>query len=141
VNPTPGNASRVFRALKVYGAPLHGATEQFFTERDTFLVIGVIPNRIDILKSIPGVEFEECWQARMTLDIGGVTAHFPAPEHLLAAKLAAGRPQDLVDATKLRKAIELKREQARNQGLAEEQAAPPPPEPGPKSKKGRKRGL
>ena len=37
VNPTPENASRVFKALKIYGAPLHGVTEQFFTDRDTFL--------------------------------------------------------------------------------------------------------
>src|SRR4051812_27255200 len=52
VNPTPENASRVFKAFKSFGAPLEGTTEQFFTERNTFMVIGVIPNRIDILKSI-----------------------------------------------------------------------------------------
>ena len=99
----------------------------------------MVPNRIDILKSIPGVEFEECWQARRTLDIGDVETHFPSPEHLLAAKLAAGRPQDLVDATKLKKAIELQRDQARKEGLAEEQAAPPP-EQKPEEKKGRNQG-
>src|SRR4051812_15566722 len=57
VNPTPQNASRVFKALKSFGAPLEGTTLQFFTDRNTFMVIGVLPNRIDILKSIPGVEF------------------------------------------------------------------------------------
>lgn len=115
VNPTPENAARVFNALRQFGAALHGATADFFTERDTFLVIGVVPNRIDILKSIPGVEFDECWQAKRTLDIGGTETHFPSPEHLLAAKLAAGRPQDLVDASKLKKAIELERKQALEQ--------------------------
>jgi len=74
-------------------------------------VIGVAPNRIDILKSISGVEFEACWKLKNTFDIGGITANFPSPEHLLAAKLAAGRPQDLVDATKLKKALELERRQ------------------------------
>ncbi len=45
VNPTPENARRVFEALKSFGAPLQGTTEQFFTERNTFMVVGVIPNR------------------------------------------------------------------------------------------------
>jgi len=137
VNPTPENASRVFRALKRFGAPLEGTTEQFFTERNTFMVIGAIPNRIDILKSIPGVEFKECWKARRTLDIGGVKAHFPSPEHLLAAKLAAARPQDLIDATKLKKAIELQRKQAMQKGRAREHPLPSP-EKKPERKKGRK---
>jgi hypothetical protein len=136
VNPAPENASRVFRALKRFGAPLQRTTEQFFTERNTFMVIGVIPNRIDILKSIPGVEFEECWQARRTLDIGGVKAHFPSPEHLLAAKLAAARPQDLVDAAKLKKAIKLQRKQAGTKGRASEQ-----PSPSPEKKTGHRKGL
>ena len=129
----------MFKALKRFGAPLEGVTPQFFTDRNTFLVIGVIPNRIDILKSIPGVEFEECWQARQTLDLGGVKVHFPSPEHLLAAKLAARRPQDLVDATKLKKAVELQREQARREGLTQEQASPAPGHE-PEQKKSRKRG-
>jgi hypothetical protein len=107
VNPTSENAVRAFSALKQFGALLHDATEHFFAEPDSFLVIGVVPNRIDILKSIPGVEFAECWVARRTLDIGGMQVHILSPEHLLAAKLAAGRPQDLVDAAKLRKAISL----------------------------------
>lgn len=139
VNPTSENARRVFEALKSFGAPLTGTTEEFFTERNTFLIIGVVPNRIDILKSIPGAEFEECWQAKRTLDIGGVKAHFPSPEHLLAAKLAAGRPQDLVDATKLKKAIDLQQEQARKEGLSKEQPAPPSGQE-PEQEKGRKRG-
>jgi hypothetical protein len=116
VNPTPANAKRVFGALKEYGAPLFETTEQFFTERDTFLVIGVSPNRIDILKSIPGVEFEACWRARRSIDIGGTTAHFPSLEDLVTAKVAAGRPQDLVDATKLKKALELHRGRAEARG-------------------------
>jgi hypothetical protein len=135
VNPTSENAQRVFDALRQFGAPLHETTAEFFTRRDTFLVIGVIPNRVDILKSIPGVEFEECWRSRRTLDLGGVQAHFPSPEHLLAAKLAAGRPQDLVDATKLKKAIEIQR----REDLAKERPTPPT-EQDPKQEKGRKRG-
>jgi hypothetical protein len=86
-------------------------TEESLTRKEDFLVIGVVPNRIDILKSIPGLEFERCWKNRRTLDIGGTTANFLDLEDLLTAKLAAGRPQDIVDAAKLKKALEVERKQ------------------------------
>ena len=109
VNPTPENAHLVYSALKEFAAPLFGTTEEFFTERDSFLMIGVAPNRFDILKSIPGVEFEACWANRQVFKIGGVNANFPSLENLLAAKIAAGRPQDLVDANHLKAALKLRR--------------------------------
>jgi hypothetical protein len=109
VNPTPENAKLVYSALKEFAAPLQGVTEAFFTEKDTFLVVGVAPNRFDILKALPGVEFNECWARRQSFDVGGVTANFPSLKDLLAAKIAAGRPQDLVDADKIRAALQVVR--------------------------------
>jgi hypothetical protein len=111
VNPTKENARRVYAALKAFGAPLFGTTQKTLTNKQDFLVIGVAPNRIDILKSIPGLGFRFCGKNRRTFDIGGTTANFLNLEDLLTAKLAAGRPQDLVDAAKLRKALELERRQ------------------------------
>ena len=140
VNPTPENAKRVYGALKEYGAPLLETPEQFFTERDTFLIIGVAPNRIDILKSIPGVEFDACWPARKILDIGGTPANFPRLEDLLAAKIAAGRQQDLVDAAKLKKALELeRRETAEREARAHEPIAPTQEDPQRQSLKRRRK--
>ena len=110
VNPTKENAKRVHAALREFGAPLFGTTEKTLTNKQDFLVIGVVPNRIDILKSIPGVSFRACWRNRRTLDIGGTKANFLSLNDLLAAKLAAARPQDLVDAAKLKRALEHERE-------------------------------
>jgi hypothetical protein len=109
VNPTRRNAKRILGALRDFGAPLFGATEKTLTNKQDFLVIGVSPNRIDVLKSIPGLEFRAAWRKRRTLDVGGTKAHFPSPEDVLTAKLAAGRPQDLLDAAKIRKALEVER--------------------------------
>ncbi|WP_074307653.1 hypothetical protein [Singulisphaera sp. GP187] len=67
------------------------------------------PNRIDILKSIDGVEFNECWASKKVFRFGEVEANFPSLEKLLAANLAAGKPQDLVDASRLQKALALER--------------------------------
>jgi hypothetical protein len=133
VNPTKENARRVHAALRDFGAPLFGTTEKTLTNKGEFLVIGVAPNRIDILKSIPGLKFAACWKNRRTFDIGGTTANFLNLEDLLAAKLAAGRPQDLVDAAKLKKALELERKQQRSD------AAIPKPGRAPQRRKSRGR--
>jgi hypothetical protein len=108
-NPTPENAKRVYAALKEFGAPLFGATEETFTRKDEFLFIGVAPNRIDLLKDIPGVEFEECWEKRQVFDLGnGLEANYLGLPELIAAKLAAGRHIDLADADSLKVALERK---------------------------------
>ena len=111
VNPTEQNAKRVMAALKEFGAPLFGTTVKTLTETDTFLTLGVAPNRIDILKSIPGVAFNACWKNRRTFDIEGTTANFLNLVDLIAAKEAANRPQDLADAAKLKKALEIEQRQ------------------------------
>jgi hypothetical protein len=66
VNPTKENAKRVYAALTEFGAPPRGSTEKTLTNKQEFLVIGVAPNRIDILKSIPGPGFRACWKNRRT---------------------------------------------------------------------------
>jgi hypothetical protein len=111
VNPTKTNAKRVYAALKEFGAPLFVTTEETLINKEDFLIIGVAPNRIDILKSIPGLEFRACWKDRRTIEIGDTTVYVLSLDDLLTAKRAAGRPQDLVDAAKLEKALELEREQ------------------------------
>lgn len=132
VNPTPENASRVYAALQEFGAPHIQGDAALFTDKESFLVIGRAPNRIDILMDIPGVEFEPCWRRRQVLDIGGVEANFPSLKDLYAAKLAANRPQDLADAAKLRKAIALEQTRAREKspGVDETTRQVDPKEPG-----------
>ncbi len=106
-NPTPANAKLVHAALKEFGAPLFGMTEEMFARKDEFLSIGVPPNRIDLLKEIPGVEFEASWEKRQVFDLGnGLSANYLGLSDLIAAKLAAGRYIDLADAEKLRVALD-----------------------------------
>jgi hypothetical protein len=57
---------------------------------------------VDILPRISGVDFEEAWQRRVDVAIdGSLSVPFISREDLLAAKLAAGRPQDLADVAAL----------------------------------------
>ena len=99
------NAHRVFRSLAHFGAPLDQmAVEDFATEGMVFQ-IGMAPVRIDILMSIDGVEFGDAWDRKKRLDLGGVECWVLSPEDLVVNKELAARPQDLMDALNLRKAM------------------------------------
>ncbi len=98
VEASPENATRVFQALREFGAPLRGMTEDDFAHEGYFYQMGIPPARVDILMSISGVKFESAWNNRVEREYGGVKALFISKSDLITAKLAAGRPQDLLDA-------------------------------------------
>ena len=91
------NAKAVFQALHEFGAPLSGLTEADFTQEGAFYQMGRPPARIDILMSIDGVSFSEAWANRVESHFDSVSAHIISKQDLIAAKRAAGRPQDLID--------------------------------------------
>jgi len=95
------NASAVFRSLRQFGAPLAGITEKDFSDDSLYYQMGNPPSRIDILMSIPGVDFEEAWSRREIAEFDGITAVFIAKDDLIRSKIASGRPQDLIDADAL----------------------------------------
>jgi hypothetical protein len=57
---------------------------------------------VDIMPRISGIEFEDAWQRRVNIPIDeNLTAPFISRQDLFAAKMAAGRVQDLIDADAL----------------------------------------
>jgi len=100
------NSRAVFRALAAFGAPLTGLSPNDFNdEAGSVFQMGQPPLRVDILQRIDGVTFEDAWQNRMVTQIGGeLPAFVISAEDLIRNKLAAGRPQDLLDVTKVQKA-------------------------------------
>jgi hypothetical protein len=105
VSPRSENALRVFGALEEFGAPLAAMTSADFEDEESFFVIGVKPNRVDILKKIPGLDFDSAWARRKIIHIDDLQLSLPCIGDLFAAKMAAGRPQDLLDASKLRRVM------------------------------------
>lgn len=102
-----GNAKAVYSALSEFGAPLEGMTAANFIEPDKFFRMGRAPLMVDILPEISGVDFDGAWQRRVEAVIDqhtGLTAFFISSQDLIAAKLAAGRAQDIADVVALRKA-------------------------------------
>jgi len=98
------NAQAVYLALREFGAPLADLTAADFAQEGYFYQMGVPPVRVDILMGIPGVMFEEAWPRRLEVDFDGLVVPFMARQDLIAAKRAAGRPQDLLDVAQLTRA-------------------------------------
>ena len=103
----PENADAVYAALKEFGAPLANLTADDFTHKDYFYQMGRPPLRIDIMMSIPGIEFEEAWKNREVIELYDHTIPFISRSDLICAKKASGRPQDKIDIDNLKKAEQL----------------------------------
>lgn len=106
---TRENAERSHRALARFGAPLHGVSPADLERPGFVYQIGVEPVRVDVLTSISGVEFDAAHERRVTAKVGALEIPLLGLEDLLANKLAAGRPQDLVDAAAIREEIRRRR--------------------------------
>jgi hypothetical protein len=110
IRPDPENALATYKALAEYGAYLADATVADFARPGTVFQIGVAPFRIDVICDIDGVTFDEAWEtSEPALVDEEVSVRYISSDNLIANKLAAGRPQDLVDVEKLRHAAETRR--------------------------------
>ncbi len=98
VRPSAPNASRVLRALDVFGAPRHGLTELDLCAEGTIYQVGVPPNRVDVITTVDGVSFDDAWRDRLAVDIDGLRVPIIGRAHLVLNKRTVGRPQDLLDA-------------------------------------------
>lgn len=101
VRPTRENAERVHRALARFGAPLltHGVTVEDLAQENNVYQIGLPPQRIDIVTSISGIDFETAWASRHPTRFLGREVFVMDKRHFVQNKRASGRPRDLVDAS------------------------------------------
>jgi hypothetical protein len=107
ISPDAENGKAVYAALAQFGAPIEGLSANDFTEPDSFYRMGTPPLMVDILSRISGVEFESAWQRRVDVQIDDtLTVSFISRDDLLAAKISAGRAQDLADVAALRESRE-----------------------------------
>jgi len=98
------NLARVLSALDVFGAP-ESVIEGLERGSSTDIVwFGVPPTRVDILRTIEGLEFDEAYRTRVDTTWDGVPVSVIGREDLIRAKRAAGRPQDLIDVRALERA-------------------------------------
>lgn len=97
------NAHKVMRALARFGAPTSDLSEEDFMSPNIVVQIGVEPSRIDLLTGIDGVEFDEAWKNKISIDVADLKIYILAKADLLKNKLAASRDKDQADIAWLEK--------------------------------------
>jgi hypothetical protein len=90
----PENAGRIVTALREFGFE---APAEKFLEGNNVVRMGVPPYRVEILTTIDGVDFQECFEARENAVIDGINVKVISLHHLRTNKAASGRLQDLSD--------------------------------------------
>lgn len=101
IEMSPANAARIVQALEQFGFGSLGLKEGDFLEADTIIQLGYPPRRIDLLTTLPGVDFESCFAAKVVVEIDGVAVNFIDLENLKKNKRSTGRSQDLADVENL----------------------------------------
>jgi predicted nucleotidyltransferase len=101
--PTQDNAIKIVKAIESFGFDSLGISEKDLSSEGLVIQLGYPPLRIDLLTSIDGVKFAECYSNRKTAKIDGLLINFIGYEDLIKNKKASGRHQDLGDIDNLQK--------------------------------------
>ncbi len=91
------NAQAMILALEHFGMGSLGLTADDFLVPDQVVQLGYPPNRIDLMVTISGVEFADCFEQRVKVLVDDVEVNFIDLENLKKNKKASGRLQDLAD--------------------------------------------
>ena len=91
------NAKRVVTVLKEFGFDIPHLTTDLFLRENQIVRMGNPPMRIELLTTISGVRFEECYSERISDVIDNVEVQIINLEHLKRNKQASGRQKDLDD--------------------------------------------
>ncbi|MFP4445864.1 MAG: hypothetical protein ACLFPD_06415 [Desulfosudaceae bacterium] len=100
VDARPENVEKVNAALAEFGSPY------FFSQpaqEDEILQLGVAPDRIDILLTVTGLDFDVVWDRRVVGAYGQVEANWIDLYSLIAAKKRLDAPRHQEDVRVLEK--------------------------------------
>ena len=101
VRPTPHNAQQVLALLNEFGFEQSSFKETDFLQPEQIIQLGGVPNRIDLLTSLTGVNTDEAFDAKVSAIIDGIPVFVLGRDALIRNKRAVGRPQDLADLSAL----------------------------------------
>ena len=98
IDSTEENAERVVETLKEFGFDGPRLGPELFLDPDRVIRMGHPPLRIEVLTSVTGVSFGECYSSRTVEEMeDGTPIHFIGLEKLKENKRASGRHRDLDD--------------------------------------------
>jgi hypothetical protein len=91
------NAAGMARVLERFGFSKKAVSSALFLKENAVIRIGVPPLRIDLLTSVTGVDFTECFADRTKAVVDGVEVNIIGLDHLRANKRTIARAKDLDD--------------------------------------------
>ncbi|MFQ6043302.1 MAG: hypothetical protein ACE5PV_20815 [Candidatus Poribacteria bacterium] len=91
------NAEKLVAVLKEFGFDVPQLSTNLFLQENQIVRMGVPPMRIELLTTISGVSFEECYSERIIDVIDGVEVSVINLKDLKRNKQACGRHKDLDD--------------------------------------------
>jgi hypothetical protein len=98
---SPANAAKMMQVLKDFGFNIPELSAELFLQENKIFRLGNAPVRIEILTTISGVDFKECYPKRIKATIDRVTVNMINLVDLKKNKKASAREKDLDDLKKL----------------------------------------
>ena len=96
------NARNLVKTLEEFGFSSLDLKKDDFLSPGYVVQLGQPPGRIDLLTSVTGLDFEECYETRVNIEIQGSKIDFIDLESFKKNKKAVGRYQDLADLENLK---------------------------------------
>jgi len=84
-------------ALREFGFATPNLSPELFLRADSIVRMGIPPMRIEVMTTISGVNFEDCFADRVTDSVDGIGVNLISLNHLKINKKASGRHKDLDD--------------------------------------------
>jgi hypothetical protein len=91
------NRKEVVSVLKEFGFDLPELNAELFADKNRVIRMGIPPIQIELLTSLDGVVFEECYKNRIQDLIDGVEVNLINKHFLKINKKVSGRYKDLND--------------------------------------------
>ena len=91
------NASRLAIVVREFGFDLPEVEPELFRKTHKVIRMGFPPDRIELLTTLSGVVFDDCYRLRHTVEISGIPVDVIGLSQLITNKKAAGRHKDWDD--------------------------------------------
>lgn len=93
----PDTATQLVSVLRAFGFDVPELSPELFLKADQIVRLGAPPMRIEVLTTIAGVDFADCYPRGLPVTLGGVSTRVIGLDDLKRNKRAAGRHADLAD--------------------------------------------
>jgi len=97
VRPTAENAAKLVRVFSEFGYSAQSIRAEMFLDPNKVIRMGVPPVCIDVIMTVSGADFVDCFSRRSEQSISGVPANVIGLDDLKLNKKASGRPKDIDD--------------------------------------------